>query len=159
MEQDVGLGVVQAAARLGISVDAVRKRIRRRTLRAYKVDGEWRIILDAPSPPDQPNGLDAIQGGPASIVQDDDRVSRLKGEIQFLRQLTEHQAGVIAQLSATVADLTRRVPELPAGGRHDRGDQRDADQPEPPAEPPAKAPQTPVAPRRAWGWLRRLLGR
>src|SRR5215211_3527789 len=42
---DQGISVGEAARSLGISVPAVRKRIRRGTLRAYKVDGIWRIIV------------------------------------------------------------------------------------------------------------------
>ncbi len=140
-----GLGVVQAASRLGISVDAVRKRLRRGTLSAYKVDGEWRIILDDPGLPgtdtDQPDDHTET----AEAVQDRDQPS---SEVLFLRQLTEHQAGIIAQQSTTIAELTRRVLEVPAGT---------ADGPAPgtPTERPQRAVESP----KRQGWLDRLLGR
>jgi hypothetical protein len=40
------LTIAGASARLGIAPDAVRKRIRRGSLRAIKVDGCWRVLLD-----------------------------------------------------------------------------------------------------------------
>jgi hypothetical protein len=48
LDADVqSLTIAGAAARLGIAPDAVRKRIRRGSLRAVKVDGCWRVLLDA----------------------------------------------------------------------------------------------------------------
>lgn len=41
------LTIAGAAARLGVAPDAVRKRIRRGSLRAVKVDGYWQVILNA----------------------------------------------------------------------------------------------------------------
>ena len=41
------LTIASASARLGIAPDAVRKRIRRGSLRAIKVDGCWRVLLGA----------------------------------------------------------------------------------------------------------------
>jgi hypothetical protein len=41
------LTIAGASARLGIAPDAVRKRIRRGSLRAIKVDGCWRVLLGA----------------------------------------------------------------------------------------------------------------
>jgi len=41
------LSVREAASALGLSAHAVRKRIQRNTLRAFKVDGQWYIRLDA----------------------------------------------------------------------------------------------------------------
>jgi hypothetical protein len=41
------LTIAGASARLGIAPDAVRKRIRRGSLRAIKVDGCWRVLLEA----------------------------------------------------------------------------------------------------------------
>jgi hypothetical protein len=60
------LTIAGASARLGIAPDAVRKRIRRGSLRAVKVDGCWRVFLD-------PEG--AAARTPASGVQDVDRAA------------------------------------------------------------------------------------
>jgi excisionase family DNA binding protein len=46
-----GLSVSQAAAHLGLSVNAVRHKIRRGTLPAVKVDGEWRVRVLEGMPP------------------------------------------------------------------------------------------------------------
>src|SRR5215211_6368167 len=47
-----GLTVAAAARALGTSKEAIRQRIRRGTLTATKVDGEWHIFLDhQPVPP------------------------------------------------------------------------------------------------------------
>ncbi len=165
-ESGAGLGVVQAATRLGISVDAVRKRIRRRTLRAYKVDGEWRIILDAPAATDQSHdqagdqddrpGPD--QGAASSLI------AQVQSEVAFLRQLTEHQAGVIAQQAQTIESLSRRV-ELPVSRdpSPDPSPRREGE-PSPAAlgregsrtEP---APHVPTARPQRRSWWRRWLGR
>src|SRR5262245_50647074 len=40
------LTIAEASARLGVAPDAIRKRIRRGSLRAVKVDGTWRVLLD-----------------------------------------------------------------------------------------------------------------
>ena len=45
-----GLTVAMAAERFGITPDAVLKRIKRGKLVAQRVDGRWRIYLDAIEP-------------------------------------------------------------------------------------------------------------
>ena len=44
--QPEGLDIGEAAARLGITVTALRKRIQRGSVYAYKVDDRWRVVLD-----------------------------------------------------------------------------------------------------------------
>src|SRR2546430_3636563 len=60
--------IAQAAARLGISQDGVRKRIKRGQLAAYRVDGRTYVVLDGET--DQRNSLNghaaARQDGPDS---------------------------------------------------------------------------------------------
>ncbi len=58
----LSVGISEAAKRLGISVEGVRKRIKRGQLRAYKQDGEtWRIVLPSDLGP-----LSAQPSGPMS---------------------------------------------------------------------------------------------
>jgi hypothetical protein len=47
------LDIVDAAARLGLSIDAVRKRVQRGTLPAEKVDGRWLVVLPVHDSPGQ----------------------------------------------------------------------------------------------------------
>jgi hypothetical protein len=143
---DAGLPIGEAAARLGITVPALRKRIRRGSIHAHKVNGHWSVSLpaevDAGSPAGSGRGqVDA--GGDAVIAEVRARVADQQDRIAFLQRLTEHQAGVIA-------DLTRRVPELPTG--------RTTSSPDPSIEPEAAAPPVlfpvpaPAPHRRPW-WL------
>ena len=83
------VGISEAAERLGISVEAVRQRIRRKKLEAYKVqDGTWRIVL--PSPKADLNGVqDSVQVTVQAPVGPSDGqkelVAQLKDEVVFLR--------------------------------------------------------------------------
>jgi hypothetical protein len=120
--QAAGVDVAQAAVLLGITAQAVRKRVRRGTLSAYKVDGTWRIVLPAAQAtqvePAQDAGSAAARAedvppGYAALVQ------RLESEVAFLRQLTEHQAGIIAsyaqqaQIAAPVdTTASLQAPEM-----------------------------------------------
>ncbi len=154
-EGDV-LDIGQAAVRLGISPDAVRKRIRRSRLRAYKVDGAWRVVLPSVS---------SVPSAAANVSsRTDDRTgldtARDAGFLRLLREnerlltLTEDQAVTLREQAQTIEAQRQTIAELTArllGTERPR--------PEPPADSPVEAPERPVAPRRSWGWLRRLLGR
>jgi len=63
-----GLSVSQAAAYLGLSVNAVRHKIRRGTLPAVKVNGEWRVQVLEGMPP-RPAASPRI-GGAADMLKD-----------------------------------------------------------------------------------------
>ena len=41
-----GVPIAEAAERLGLGVELLRKRAQRGTLPAYKVDGKWFVVLD-----------------------------------------------------------------------------------------------------------------
>jgi len=45
-DKDSAVPLVEAARRLGLTVDGVRKRIQRGTITAYKRDERWFIVLD-----------------------------------------------------------------------------------------------------------------
>lgn len=145
-DETAGLSVGEAARLLGTSNQAVRKRIARGSLRAYKVDGIWRVIVPQAGQAARDTArTESVTIGEA--VAQAARIQHLEGEVAFLRGLTEHQAGVIAE-------LTRRVPELSAG-----------DTPADPQSPvlfhtrdeatPSPGPSVTLVPRR--GWLRRWL--
>jgi len=137
-----GVSVGEAARLLGTSTQAVRKRIARGSLRAYKVDGIWRVIVPQAGLP----GSDAARTEGVNLgeaVAQAARIQHLEGEVTFLRGLTEHQAGMIAE-------LTRRLPELQAGTTVPTVG---------PSGPISEPPQPPASTPVRRGWLRRLLGR
>jgi predicted RNase H-like nuclease (RuvC/YqgF family) len=104
------ISVPQAANRLGITQDAVRKRIARGTIRHGKDhDGRIFVYLDAferESEIDQDNG----QGAESKTVLDDDQdkyIRSLEDQIDFLRRELERKDTIIMS-------LTQRIPELEA---------------------------------------------
>jgi len=102
--------VAQAADRLGITQDAVRKRIARGTIRHDK-DHEGRIFVyldtfERESKTNQDNGQD----GESETVSDTDQdkyTRSLEDQIEFLRQELERKDTIIMS-------LTQRIPELEA---------------------------------------------
>ena len=104
------LTVAQAADRLGITQDAVRKRIARGTIRHTK-DYEGRIFVfldtfERESKTDQDNGQD---GGSKTVPDaDQDKYTRsLEDQINFLRRELERKDTILMS-------LTQRIPELEA---------------------------------------------
>jgi hypothetical protein len=142
------LTVAQAAGRLGITQDAVRKRIARGTIRHGK-DREGRIFVyldtfERKSKTDQ----DKRQDGESKTVLDDgqDRYTRsLVDQIAFLRQELERKDTIIMS-------LTQRIPELEAPTEPQRS-------PETPSEDPAKGtePEPQQGPQRR-SWWREFFG-
>jgi len=66
-----GLPIGEAAQRLGLNVDAVRKRIKRGTLNAYKEDERWYVVLDGVLPDVQPAASYPVGSPVQDAVQDD----------------------------------------------------------------------------------------
>jgi excisionase family DNA binding protein len=96
--------IAQAAARLGISEDGVRKRIKRGQLAAYRVDGRTYVVLDGETDThDTPNGHEtARQDGPDRRPDNTTAaaalVARLEDEVRFLRGELERQDTIILAL-------------------------------------------------------------
>jgi len=127
-----------AAAHLGISENAVRKRITRGTLQAHKVDGAWSVVVDdyptatpesaidqaattpPATPPDQPPALDQT----ALVEQLQMENGRLWAELESRREADREQRIIISQLAG-------RVEALQAGqgapGSTEPSDQHDDD--------------------------------
>jgi len=123
------LPVHAAAVRLGISPAAVRKRIRRRSLRAFQQDGEWRIVLPrvdgvrgtpgsrggAPGvPPPSTNGVtydvprDVPRDTPPALVQVlEDALRAAREEALFLRQELTARQRQLEQDAQERAELRR----------------------------------------------------
>jgi hypothetical protein len=56
-----GLPIGEAAKVMGLTVEAVRKRLKRSSLTGYKVDEEWRVIV--PDDPEEDTGPDPVAAG------------------------------------------------------------------------------------------------
>ena len=86
---------------MGISKDAVRKRIARGTLQATKDDEEWTVFLDA--------GQDTKTG------QDDERHAHLWELIQSQRLEIDRLRGELERKDTLMEKLIERIPpQLPA---------------------------------------------
>jgi|SRR5829696_3322065 len=104
------LTVAQAADRLGVTQDAVRKRIARGTIRHEK-DYEGRIFVyldtfERKSKTRQDNGQDD-ESKTVSDADQDKYTRSLEDQIQFLRAELERK-------DAILLSLTQRIPELEA---------------------------------------------
>jgi excisionase family DNA binding protein len=93
----------EAAEALGISVEAVRKRIERGQLGHERVDGRVYVYLDG----------DQTESGPDVEVESTALISEKNARIELLeRQLTEANERD-RENRRIIAALTQRIPELP----------------------------------------------
>jgi len=80
------LDIGEAAARLGVSADTLRKRLQRGKIQGFKgADGAWKVVF--PAPGRQDSTPDNLQPRQDNSVQDrqDGLVLALKDEVAFLR--------------------------------------------------------------------------
>jgi excisionase family DNA binding protein len=120
--------VQEAAKRLGVKDDAIRKRIQRGTLEHDKdPDGRVYVYLDAPQDESydgqsgaktQTTSQDAAQD--AIVVAKDETISELRDQVDFLRRELERK-------DAILMSLTQRVPELEAPARETASSERHED--------------------------------
>ncbi|MDP9476580.1 MAG: hypothetical protein M3R38_13005 [Actinomycetota bacterium] len=107
------LDVRQAADALGLSSDAVRKRIARGTLRSRKgEDGSVSVWLDAAGQwqdKDQPNG-----GTEAGRGLDSELVEELRDRVRYLERQLDVRTEELREHRRLLAGLIERVPELEA---------------------------------------------
>jgi hypothetical protein len=107
------LDVKQPAETLGTTVDAVRKRIRRGTLEAERVDGKVYVWLDVEQ--------DAVRTGDVDAVLEakDETIAELRKQLDFSRRELEVRTEELRRKDSMIAALTSRAPELrlPAGVR------------------------------------------
>jgi excisionase family DNA binding protein len=105
MTEPLRVTVEDAARLLGVSVDAVRKRIERGSLRSEK-DGTTRYVFLDP---------DRTQPDSDRTSPDDDltdKVTILKEHVQFLRRELEVWQEEARRKDHIIAALTERIPEL-----------------------------------------------
>ena len=134
--------MAQAATRLGITQDAVRKRIARGTIRHGKDhEGRTFVYLDtfeSESKTDQNNGQDV--GSKTVSDADQDKYTRsLEDQIYFLRRELERKDTIIMS-------LTQRIPELEASPQPREGHVTASEQADKSTSPPEQEPSQ----RRSW---------
>ncbi len=90
---DVG----EAARELGISTDAVRKRVSRGSLRSEKTDGGVRVWLDS---------------GGTETGHDDELVDELRDRVRYLEGQVEQEREARRRADVMLSRLMDRLPEL-----------------------------------------------
>lgn len=111
-----GLDIANAAARLGLSTETVRKRLQRGRLKGFKgTDGAWRVILPAQDQPgqSQDSKQDAIPDG--SQDKSGQLVAALKDEIAFLRSQLQARDEEIRRAHVLIQQAQKQpTPLLPS---------------------------------------------
>ena len=97
---DVG----EAAQELGISTDAVRKRIARGSLRSDRENGSVRVWLDD-------SGTEA---GREAQVDSEVLVESLRDQVGYLRSQLDIRTEELREHRRIIAALTQRIPEIEA---------------------------------------------
>jgi hypothetical protein len=105
------LDVNSAADELGVSTDAVRKRISRGTLRSDRRNGTVRVWLDDSG---TEAGREAQVDGGALVEVLKEQAEYLRGQLAEEREARRRADTIIAQLTQANAALAARVPELEA---------------------------------------------
>src|SRR5215218_4696508 len=124
--------VPEAAELLGISVEAVRSRIKRGTLESAKEGGRTYVLLDA------------AQMRPVSDQSlDRELIDEIRDRVRSLERRLDEERVSSTELGRIIAALTQRIPELhsPASSESPGSPIKAAEEPEG-LGPAAKSPQT-----------------
>jgi hypothetical protein len=119
--------VKEAAEVLGTTVDAVRGRIRRRTLDSVKLDGVVYVLLDATNREQQSDKSATDDADARQQTADQaELVGELRGQIDWLRREVERKDTIIMQMAQRIPELEapagpRDAPETASEGK-DRGE-------------------------------------
>ena len=146
------LDVGEAAHELGISTDAVRKRISRGSLRSDKANGHVRVWLDVGG---TEAGREAQVDGEALVEVLQEHISDLRVQLEAEREARRRADTIIAQLTQANAALAAKVPELEAAESREESAEGAAEAPER-AEPHSATVESQEGVRRPW-W-RRMFG-
>ena len=103
------LDVGEASQELGISTDAVRKRISRGSLRSDRENGHVRVWLDVG---ETEAGREAQVDGEALVEVLQDHITDLRVQLEAEREARRRADTIIAQLTQANAALAAKVPEL-----------------------------------------------
>jgi hypothetical protein len=147
------LTVPQAAEALGVTVDAVRGRIRRRKLESEQHAGTVYVWLDAPEEGDS-RGPSSTSHRPSDDPSE--RIEDFREQVAYLREQLQAERQAHAEARRIIAGLVERIPaiEAPSEAREspqtaEEGSQR--------AEPRPTTVESQESEQRPW-W-RRVFGR
>jgi hypothetical protein len=129
---DVG----EAARELGISTDAVRKRIARGSLESDRPDGNVLVWLDDGG---SEAGREAQVDGRALLEAKDETIALLQDQLRLRAEEIQRRDVIISQLTQATSNLTDRLRELEAP----------VPQPAPAQEPPGGPESVVEEPERA----------
>ncbi len=110
--------IAEAAARLGISVDAVRKRIQRGKLTGQKTDNGWTVVWIEPDI--RPDNVQTPVPESSALVDDlRDQVAYLRDQLAIERDARadaeRRHAAEIERRDVLLREALGRIPQLPAG--------------------------------------------
>jgi hypothetical protein len=153
---DTRLTLRQAAAVLGVSESAVRKRVERATLRSDKgADGRRYVYLDVPEP-----GADSVadEGADTSATGERDALISAKEEtIAVLREQLDAERAAHAEARRLLAAALERIPAIEAPATQETAEDADTVEEEPErAAPRSDATGPQESAQRPW-W-RRVFG-
>lgn len=108
--------VAEAAAFLGVTPDAVRRRLHRGTLTGTKTDeGVWRVWLPDYAPgPDPDDRQDVARTPPVTadiVIAYEARLSEMRADLDFLRSELDHRTEEIRRRDHIIAGFLERLPE------------------------------------------------
>src|SRR5215208_435068 len=107
------LTIPEAAVRLGLSENALRKRVHRDTIEHEK-DEEGRVFVYL-SPGVPPTTSDQADGQASDQVDGLHRlIARLEGEVEYLRRETEDWKEEARRKDTIIMTMAQRIPELEA---------------------------------------------
>jgi predicted nucleic acid-binding Zn-ribbon protein len=145
---DERLPLRQAAARLGVSESAIRKRVERGTLRSDKApDGRRYIYLDSVTD----TGADA-----SATHERDALISEMRAHNETLREQLEAERQAHAEARRIIAGLVERIPPQIEPPRDEREAPETVDEQQDMGQPRSDAPGPQDGVRRPW-W-RRMFG-
>jgi hypothetical protein len=143
--------VAEAAQRLGVKEQAIRKRISRGTLRHDKAeDGRVYVYVDA-EVEDEVQGKDTRDD-----TYRDALVESLQDQNRFLREELARKDAILMNMTQTMRQITAPSSEEAPGAPESTADEQQGRRgPAPDTGPPQTAAETPEEPR---SWWRRMFG-
>ncbi len=116
------LTVAEAAARLGISSDAVRSRLNRSTLEGRKEEDGWVAYLPVEPTVDRPSSTverpstdrEPTVASDALLTSKDETITALRDEVAFLRRELETRTDELQRRDVLLREALERIPQLPA---------------------------------------------